>query len=117
MFLVDFGLEAGESADFQSHRLDRLWTKCKNVIIYYYPHDQGKDEISVIEAIVAEFTTSDENSFSYRYAYGRDGSGVELKEGSINLERLKKTMDGIHTFFDCIGTDLVERSQLPSSIT
>lgn len=35
MFLVDHGPEAGEDADFQSHRLDRLWAKCVRVINYY----------------------------------------------------------------------------------
>ncbi len=73
MFLVDHGPNAGEGADFQSHRLDKLWAKCVRVINYYYPNDLEKEEISVIEGVISEFTNADKDSFTYRYAYNRDG--------------------------------------------
>jgi len=95
--IVTYGRRAGVQPNLKDHDLDLLWPEFCRVLAQYGEGD--KSALSVVEAVVAEFTKIDQGSFTFRYPTSRKGDPIVINQDNIDLAQLRDTMDGVANFF------------------
>ena len=69
----------------------------------------GKDDLAGAEKIILQFHKFDQSGQSFRYLKDRKGKSLGQKlPKRVDLERLKKTVEGLFNFFDGCGGVLSE---------
>lgn len=103
--LENHGSSAEQLPDFQSHKLDDTWPRCRCVIEHY---NTGVDlaPLNVLSNLVKDFSEIDPNSIFFRYASDRNGILLDSKLGCIDLVTLRYVMAGIHNFFECVDLQI-----------
>jgi hypothetical protein len=106
--LMVYGPVAGENPDFQNHGLKGLWTKCKRVISHLegsdYPGDA--EALQAVDAQIADFDEVDPGSYSFRFAHDTRGGPIPLEIPEIDLQNLRKVIESLHNFLECIDLHL-----------
>ncbi|MEX0751424.1 MAG: hypothetical protein WD073_00665 [Xanthobacteraceae bacterium] len=106
--LMVYGPLVGEKPDFQSHGLSGLWAKCKRVILRLEGRLEPSDPeaFQAVDSQIAEFDAADPGSYSFRFAHNPNGRAMNLAISEIDLPNLRKVMDSLHNFLECIDWHL-----------
>jgi hypothetical protein len=106
--LMAYGPHAGEAADFRSHGLSALWSKCRRVILHFegeaMPTDH--DTFNAVDAQIAEFDAVDPGSDTFRFAHNTKGEAITLSVTEINLPSLQRVVASLHNFLECADCQL-----------
>ena len=88
-------------ADFQHHNLMKLWREATRVMRLASKQDEAEEEtLKNVERNINEFNQMDKTSQLFRYPVDAKGQSVERRLPKVSLNDLRKTMDGLHAFFD-----------------
>lgn len=97
-------VEGGKKVDaaLGSHDLYKLWNCLKPGLVAAEPN--GGDELSIVEARVAELHRVDPNGQHVRYASQKDGENLELDlPDGLDIENLRRVFDGFWGFLEACG--------------
>jgi hypothetical protein len=102
--LMAYGLLAGETPEFRSHRLRGLWEKCKRTILFFETQLQpgDKEALEAVEARIIEFDGIDPGSDAFRFAHDPKGRPINLAVSTVDLPNLRKVVASLHNFLECV---------------
>lgn len=93
-----YGRSAGVDPVWNSHNLSQLWLRFEAVLAGFGMEDED-GATAAVARIVAEFSTVDPRSFSYRYPVDTQGRPIELAHDYMDLSALADVMDGVDGYF------------------
>jgi hypothetical protein len=108
--LNHYGRYAAIAAYKTDHDLFNLWKVCRQVIIEVGSEGEDDEALNAVEKIVHEFHAVDRGSFSFRYSTNRNGKVVQLPNFEIDLENVRKVMEGVDNFFTGVDGQLDHNS-------
>jgi hypothetical protein len=107
-FLVAYGPLINENAGFRGHGLSELFVQFKRIILCFDPTSGSphEEELSSVEATIAELDGIDPGSDAFRFAHTRAGRPIDLPLHTIDLANLREVIAGIHNYLECVDWHL-----------
>ena len=92
--------------DIQHHNLMKLWREATRVMELPSEQDEAKKKtLKNVERNINEFNEIDKTSQLFRYPGDVKGESVEPRLPKVSLNELRRTMEGLHAFFDGCKTE------------
>jgi hypothetical protein len=106
--LMAYGPLTDEAPDYRSHDLEKLWAKCKRVIVTLDGAAQPSDKeaFEAVDKLIAEFDAVDPGSVTFRFAHDTKGKSIKLGISAIDLLNLRGVVAGLHNFLECVDLHL-----------
>lgn len=95
-----------------THELSRLWERFMCIV-----NERASSEslgLSAAQKLVAEMHEADQKSDGFRFPTGRDGSPFVFGDRGIDLDNVRKVMQGLENFFECVYLDLSRQDERDS---
>ncbi len=93
-----YGRAVGVDPIWDSHDLSKLWPRFEAVLAGFGLEDED-GATAAVGRIVAEFSTVDPRSFSYRYPVDTQGRPIALTHAYMDLSALADVMEGVEGYF------------------
>jgi hypothetical protein len=113
--LMAYAPLADEEPDYRSHDLQKLWVKCKHVILHLEGTVQPseKQTFEAVDTLVAQYAAIDPGSDAFRFAHDTRGQPIKLAISTIDLVNLRSVVAGIHNFLECVDLHLHHSRGVP----
>jgi hypothetical protein len=98
-----YGPTVGVEENWKTHDLGALWQAFARVLVSYGTPDPDKAD-PVVEAVMAEFSKIDPDSYSHRYPYDKKGRPLPIATTDLHLPTLADVMKSVENYF--IGCDI-----------
>ena len=95
-----------------THELSRLWERFMCIV-----NERASSEslgLSAAQKLVAEMHEADQKSDGFRFPTGRDGSPFVFGDRGIDLDNVRKVMQGLENFFECVYLDFSRQDERAS---
>lgn len=95
-----------------THELSRLWERFMCIV-----NERASSEslgLSAAQKLVAEMHEADQKSDGFRFPTGRDGSPFVFGDRGIDLDNVRKIMQGLENFFECVYLDFSRQDEKAS---
>lgn len=80
----------------KDHDLWKMWRLCRQII----EEIGGDDEaLEIVEQLVKDFHDLDRSALSFRYATDKNGTPITLPREQIDLNNVRRVMEGVDRFF------------------
>lgn len=101
--IYSYGHTVGVDSIWNSHDLDKIWKRFRDVIVGYGGNDSDASSPDV-ERIIAEFAKVDPGSFSHRYPVDTKGDPIPVEHDNLDLAVLADVMQAVENYFSaCDG--------------
>lgn len=101
--LATYGGPVGIDANWNTHRLDRLWENFASLLDRYGTPDPDEAD-PVVASVVAQFAKIDPRSDAYRYPVDQKGNPLPITFAATHLANLADVMQAVAGYFSgCDG--------------
>lgn len=93
------------------HRLLDLWRAVRPLIERRWPESTG-NELTVVEAMIRELNSADQNAENYRYPVCRNGTSVMKEDRAIDLEQFIVSGRKVFNFLDGCSDGILDALEI-----